>query len=78
MLVKLSSQGHVVLPKTVREALGIGSGTVLKIACQEGKIVLEPVSPSMIDHLYGKFAGEPLLTDVESEHREELRRENRS
>jgi hypothetical protein len=32
----------------------------------------------MIDRLYGKFAGEPLLTDLEAEHRRELLRENRS
>lgn len=78
MLVKLSSKGHVVLPKTVREAVGIGPGAVLRIACHGRRIVLEPASPSMIDRLYGKFAGEPLLTDLEAEHRRELLRENRS
>ena len=78
MLVKLSPKGQVVLPRTVREALGLGPGTVLKVACQGRKIVLEPVSPLMIDRLYGKFAGEPLLTDLEAEHRQEILRENRS
>jgi len=78
MLIKLSADGYIVLPKTIRDALGIGPGTVLKIDCQEQKIVLEPVSPSVIDRLYGKFAGEPLLTDLEAEHRHELLRENRA
>lgn len=78
MLVKLSAKGQVALPKAVRKALGMGPGTVLKVVCQGRKIVLEPVSPPMIDRLYGKFAGESFLTDLEAEHRQELLREDRS
>jgi len=78
MLVKLSSKGQVVLPKAIREALGIGPGTVLKVAHKGQKIILEPITTSMIDRLYGKFAGEALLKDLEAEHRREILRENRS
>jgi len=51
MLVKLSTTGQVALPKAIREAAGIGPGTVLKVACEGQKIVLESVTPSMIDRL---------------------------
>jgi len=78
MLVKLSSKGQVVLPKAIREALGIGPGTVLKVAHRGQKIVLEPVTTSMVDRLYRKFAGEALLKDLEAEHRQEILNEDRS
>ncbi|HEV8717924.1 MAG TPA: AbrB/MazE/SpoVT family DNA-binding domain-containing protein [Candidatus Binatia bacterium] len=78
MLVKLSTKGQVALPKAIREAAGIGPGTVLKVVCEGQKIVLEPVTPSMIDRLYGKFAGQSLLEDLEAEHRNELLHEDRS
>ena len=78
MLVKLSAKGHIALPKAVRDALGLGPGTVLKVDCQQRTIVLEPVSLSMIDRLYGKLSGEPLLTDLEAKHRHEILREQHS
>lgn len=77
-LVKLSSKGQLVLPKQIRTALGIAPGTILKIARRGRKIFVEPVTTSMIDRLYGKYLGEKLLTDLEAEHRQEIRRENRS
>ena len=75
MLVKLSSKGQIVLPKGIRKALHIGPGSVLKVACDGQRIVLEPVATSMIDRLHGKYTGTDLLADLEAEHREELRRE---
>ena len=47
MLVKLSSKGQIVLPKGIRTALHIGPGSVLKVACDGQRIVLEPVATSM-------------------------------
>lgn len=64
--------------KEVRKALGLKPGTVLRVEHEGRKIVLEPVSPSIIDRLYGKFAGQTFLEDLEAEHRNELLRENRS
>lgn len=77
-LVKLSSKGQLVLPKGIREALGLGPGTILKITCRDQKILLEPITTSIIDRLYGKFADTELLTDLEAEHRREMRREHRA
>lgn len=77
-LVKLSTKGQVVLPKHVRDALGLEPGTILKITCTDQQILLEPVTTCMIDRLYGKFAGAAFLSALEAEHRQEIRREPRA
>lgn len=77
-LVKLSSKGQLVLPKEIRDALGLAPGTTLKIIPRGRTIILEPVATSMIEHLYGKFSGEKLLDDLEADHRREIQREDRS
>lgn len=74
-LVILSSKGQIVIPKPVREAIGIGPGAKLRLTTSEGKIILQPLPGSSIDRLHGKFAGEDFLMELESEHREEVRDE---
>ena len=76
-LIKLSSKGRVVLPKDIREALGLSTGTILKVSCQGQQIVLEPVATSMIDRLYGKFAGASFLNDLKVEQQQEIQRDLR-
>jgi AbrB family looped-hinge helix DNA binding protein len=78
VLVKLSSKGQLVLPKDIRDALGIGPGTLLKVRIKGRQVLLEPVTTSLIDRLYGKFAGEECLTDLEAEHEQEIRRDHRA
>lgn len=75
MLVKLSSKGQLVIPKAIREALGLRRGTRFQVRVDEGRVILEPVGPSPVDALYGKYADADLLTDLEQEHRQELRDE---
>jgi antitoxin PrlF len=75
MLVRLSSKGQLVIPKTVREALGLGPGAQFRVWLREGKIVLEPVATSPLDALYGKYAGADLIADLEAEHQQEIRDE---
>jgi AbrB family looped-hinge helix DNA binding protein len=70
MLVTLSSKGQLVIPKPVREALNVSSGDQFIVQLVEGKIVLEPITVSIIDRLFGKFHGEDLLTHLEEEHRQ--------
>ncbi len=75
MLVKLSSKGQVVIPKPIREALGLRRGAQFHVQVDEGKVILELVGPSPADALYGKYADADFLTDLEEEHRQELRDE---
>lgn len=75
---KLSSKGQLVIPKEIREKLGIHTGTVIKVVCEDDKIILEPLAPSMTERLKGRFEGADLLAELEREHRRELEREVRS
>jgi AbrB family looped-hinge helix DNA binding protein len=70
--VKLSSKGQLVIPKRIREALGLKKGTRFRVNVAEGKIILEPETTSPIDALYGKYADSDMLADLEEEHRREL------
>jgi AbrB family looped-hinge helix DNA binding protein len=72
MTVKLSSKGQLVIPKPIREALGLKKGTRFHVDVAEGKIILDPDTASPIDALYGKYAEADLLSDLEEEHRQEL------
>ena len=40
----VSSKGQVVIPKPVREALGLRPGTPLRVWVEGGRVVLEPVA----------------------------------
>ena len=75
MLARLSSKGQLVIPKAVRQALGLRPGTQFYIRLMEGKILLEPVAPSPIAALYGKYPNTDFLADLEAEHKQEIRNE---
>jgi AbrB family looped-hinge helix DNA binding protein len=76
MLVRLSSKGQLVIPKSVRQELGLEPGDQLHIEVEDDRLVLEPVVHSAIDRLYARYEGDDLLADLEREHREELDREH--
>lgn len=42
--VKTSSKGQIVIPKEIRDALGIKPGSILNIRLENKRIILEPVS----------------------------------
>jgi len=42
-VVKVYRKGIVVLPKNVRDALGIVEGTLLRVRVEDGRIILEPL-----------------------------------
>ena len=42
--VKTSSKGQIVIPKEIRDALGIKPGSILNIYVEGKKIILEPSS----------------------------------
>lgn len=69
---KLSSKGQLVIPKEVREALGLHPGMTLRVIAKEGRIILEPLQEPILDRLYGKFKDEKFLEALEAEHRAEV------
>jgi AbrB family looped-hinge helix DNA binding protein len=72
---RLSSKGQLVIPRSVRDALRLEAGTRFQVLVQNGKIVLEPLTQSPIEALYGKYAQVDLLEDLETEHKQEIERE---
>ena len=76
-ITKLSSKGQVVLPKEVRDKLGIGPGATLRVVVSGGKIEIEPLSKKLIDRLYGRFSGSKLVQSLENDHAREIASEKR-
>jgi len=72
MLARLSSKGQLVIPKAVRQALGLRAGTQFRVRPDGGKIVLEPVATSPIAALYGRYQDADFLADLEAEHQQEM------
>lgn len=73
MLVKLSSKGQLVLPKTIRLDLKLGRDALLHVSLTEdGRIILDPVQNTALSTLHGKYAGVDFLSDLEAEHHAEI------
>jgi len=53
-VVKVDEKGRIVIPKEIREKLGIKEKQVMKLRVIDDKIVLEPLS-SIADEYYGVF-----------------------
>jgi AbrB family looped-hinge helix DNA binding protein len=47
-IVRVGRKGVIVIPLDVREALGIGEGSLLTLEVSEGAIVLKPLKPLRI------------------------------
>lgn len=73
MLLRLSSKGQLVIPKTIRESLRLKNGDQFQVRIIDGKIVLDPVAKGLVEKLHGKYAGHNMLHDLEEEHRREIR-----
>jgi AbrB family looped-hinge helix DNA binding protein len=52
-VTKLSTKGQVVLPKEVRDTLGISSGTELEVEVRDGVVLLRPIRKTTVDDLLG-------------------------
>ena len=74
---KISSKGQIVIPKEVREKLKIKPGAFFHVRLEKNNIVLIPMKKGPLDNLYGKFAGEKILAELEREHAGEIASENR-
>ncbi|MDL1909135.1 AbrB/MazE/SpoVT family DNA-binding domain-containing protein [Chloroflexi bacterium CFX6] len=75
MLLRLSSKGQLVIPKTIRESLHLKNGDQFQVRIVDGKIVLDPVSKGLVEKLHGKYAGQNMLNELEEEHQREIENE---
>ncbi|MBC7099825.1 AbrB/MazE/SpoVT family DNA-binding domain-containing protein [Candidatus Bipolaricaulota bacterium] len=71
-VTSVSAKGQVVIPKKVREVLGLKPGDKLLVSVEGEAIILKPLREKDITRLWGKYRGIPLLDDLEAEHRAEL------
>ena len=75
MLVKLSSKGQVVIPKPIRDALNLRKGALFDVKVEGRRIILEPLTESPIEALYGKYSDVDFLSELEEEHKREVENE---
>lgn len=77
MLVKLSSKGQLVLPKSIRQGLGAERNALFHVSVTEdGKILLDPVRTSAVETLWGKYADADFLAELEVDHQQEINRDS--
>jgi len=72
MTHRVGTKGQVVIPKEIREIVGLQAGDEVSFSVEEGKVSLEPVRDW--ESLRGRFRGIPLVRDLETERRSERRR----
>ena len=74
----VSAKGWVVIPKEIREKLGLKKGSKVHFIDLGGQVALIPAVEDPISALRGILAGGPSMTEeLLREHQEELEREDR-
>lgn len=73
MTNRVGPKGQVVIPKPIRDRLGIRPGDEVRFWLEDGDAHLRRVVPA--GTLRGRFAGAPLREELEAEHRRELKRD---
>jgi len=65
---KVSKKGQVVIPKGIRDRLGLTPGTVLKVTVEGRKVILEPIEepPEEIFAKAGAKITEPILHEAKA------------
>lgn len=78
-VVTLSSKGQIVLPREIRQALGLRKGDRLQVTQEGGRIVLTPYIETSSKGAWrrwrGRLAGTQALHSHVAEHAEEIRYE---
>ena len=77
-VVRTLAKGQVVIPKEIRQALGIAPGTKLHVRIEGKEVVLFPLPADPIRALRGIAKGGPSMTQALLEdRRQELEREEK-
>ena len=76
--VRFGAQGRIVVPASIRNALGFRPGETLVARIEDDRLVLE--KPESVEHRirerFRKFEGRSLARELIGERRAEARREN--
>jgi AbrB family looped-hinge helix DNA binding protein len=72
-MTRIGAKGQVVIPKAMREALGLRPGDAVEFRLEVGGVRIEPVA-TLLD-MRGALKGQGLLADLEAERRAERRGE---
>lgn len=76
MTYKVGPKGQVVLPKAIRQRLGIEPGDEVVVEEEDGHVTIHKARP--LRELRGSLKDGPdMLADLEREHREEIARDER-
>jgi AbrB family looped-hinge helix DNA binding protein len=70
MTSRVGPKGQVVIPKRMRDRLGIRPGDEVSFSLEDEGVLVEPVRGG--PPLRGRFPGSALTTSLEEEHRREL------
>lgn len=70
MTSKVGPKGQVVIPKPIRDRLGLRPGDAVVFIPEEGGVRVEPSRE--IEDLAGRFADLGLTEELEEEHRKEI------
>lgn len=54
-VITMSTKGQIVLPREMREALSLGAGSKLAVFCEDGTIMLKPLSVPSADDFRESF-----------------------
>ncbi|MFP5450606.1 MAG: AbrB/MazE/SpoVT family DNA-binding domain-containing protein [Thermoleophilia bacterium] len=73
-MTRIGTKGQVVIPKAMRDALGLRPGDDVAFRLEAGGVRIEPVAT--LEDMRGAFKGLGLLADLEAERRTERRRES--
>jgi AbrB family looped-hinge helix DNA binding protein len=68
-ITTVSTKGQLVIPAEMRASLGIEPGSRIAITQDGTKLVLEPVSESLVEQTRGMFSGKPSLSTELSRQR---------
>jgi len=78
--LEVGPQGRIVIPATIRKAMGIEVGAKLVARVEDGRLVLE-TQDQLLNQFYSRFAqarlqpGESIVDELIAEHRGESARE---
>lgn len=75
MTHRVGPKGQVVIPKAMRDELGIEPGDEVDFELVGESVLIKPVRS--FDSLRGMFAGASLLEMLEAEHRAEMEKDER-